>query len=55
MAAREQPIRYLVYRTESGDIRTDWWYEADVEAMLAETGIRVPEPTPYRPDAAQRA
>lgn len=49
---RERPIRYLVYRTESGDIRSDWWYETDVQAMLDEAGIRVPEPTPYRPPAA---
>ena len=47
----EQPIRYLLYRDKRGEIRSTWWYESDVQAMLAETGIRVPEPTPYRPAA----
>jgi hypothetical protein len=45
---REQPIRYLVYRKEGGDLESVWWFEEDVQKMLAETGIRVPEPEPYQ-------
>ena len=48
LADREQPIRYLIYRGENGDIESVWWFEKDVQKMLAETGISVPEPVPYQ-------
>jgi len=45
---REQPIRYLVYRDERGNLESIWWFEEDVQKMLGETGIRIPEPEPYQ-------
>ena len=48
LADREQPIRYLVYRNERGDLDSVWWFEEDVQKMLAETGIRIPAPEPYQ-------
>lgn len=48
---REQPIRYLIYRDEAGDLESVWWFEEDVQKMLAETGIRVPKPEPYQAPA----
>jgi len=48
LADRQQPIRYLVYRNERGDLDSVWWFEKDVQKMLAETGIQVPEPVPYQ-------
>lgn len=52
LADREQPIRYLIYRNEAGDIDSVWWFEEDVQTMLAETGIKVPAPEPYQPTLA---
>lgn len=51
LASRQQPIRYLVYRNESGNLDSVWWFEEDVQKMLAETGIRVPKPEPYQAPA----
>jgi len=53
LADREQPIRYLIYRNEAGDIDSVWWFEEDVQTMLAETGIKVPAPEPYQPAIAE--
>lgn len=46
---REKPIRYLVYKNQRGDILSTWWYEEKIQAMLAQTGLRIPPPTPYYP------
>ncbi len=53
-AGREKPIRYLIYRNEDDEYDATWWYEDDVQKMLAETGIHVPPPTPYRPNPDTR-
>lgn len=53
LADRQQPIRYLVYRNKRGDLDSVWWFEKDVQKMLAETGIKVPEPVPYQASIEQ--
>ncbi|MFA6962523.1 MAG: hypothetical protein WC205_17335 [Opitutaceae bacterium] len=49
---RKRPIRYLIYKDKNGILLTEWWYEDEVQAMLKETGLVIPPPTPYRPAKA---
>jgi hypothetical protein len=43
-----QDIRFLIYE-KNGKFIAERWYEAKFQAMLAETGLTVPPPTPYYP------
>lgn len=42
-----KPIRYLLYRDNSGEIQSFWWYEGRVQEMLKETGIEIPKPIKF--------
>ncbi len=43
-----QDIRFLVYEKD-GKFIAERWYETKFQAMLAETGLTIPPPTPYYP------
>jgi hypothetical protein len=44
----QQDIRFLIYE-KNGKFVAERWYETKFQAMLAETGLTVPPPTPYYP------
>lgn len=46
--AHQGSIRYLIYRDKAGHLKTEWWHEHKVQSMVAETGIVIPPPTPYK-------
>ena len=48
-----QDIRFLIY-AKNGVFVAEQWYEAKFQAMLTETGLTVPSPTPYYPPAPTR-
>lgn len=39
-----KPIRYLIYRGGDGVFLSKWWYEENFRAMVARTGLIIPEP-----------
>jgi hypothetical protein len=43
-----QDIRFLIYE-KNGKFIAERWYETEFQAMLAETGLTIPPPTPYYP------
>lgn len=45
----QQDVRYLIYESSKGELQTERWYETKFQAMLAETGLTIPPPTPYYP------
>lgn len=49
-----QEIRFLIYE-KNGRFYSEYWYETKFQAMLAETGLTVPPPTPYTPQLLNRA
>jgi hypothetical protein len=49
--ASHLPIRLLVYKS-AGELRAEYWPEAKFQAMLAETGLTIPPPSPYHPSPA---
>jgi hypothetical protein len=44
----QQEIRFLIYE-KNGRFYSEHWYETKFQAMLAETGLTIPPPTPYYP------
>ncbi|MCX6937107.1 MAG: hypothetical protein NTU80_04305 [Verrucomicrobia bacterium] len=44
--ASHLPIRLLVYKS-AGELRAEYWPESKFQAMLAETGLTIPPPSPY--------
>lgn len=45
---KHQEIRFFIYEKDDKFI-AERWYETKFQAMLAETGLTIPPPTPYYP------
>lgn len=44
-----QPIRYVIYKNSKAEFVAERWYDKDFAEMIAEKGIRIPDPTHYNP------